>query len=167
MKIEAEIKEVYAVVKSSYPTCMGCYYPEDDYCEIYYAQSIGELFTLVSECLISPERGVSFDVYIIKALIYNGDIYSRAVSGDYIKDYSFMDDYKGNFISSQHITGEEYKKLIRDTTTSKQYRDILEEKKRRDELEKQRKLDEAKKKKAERKKKEYELYLKLKKEYNN
>lgn len=165
MKIEAKIQDIYVVVKSYESRAMGCYYPEDDYCEIYYARTLGELFTLISKRLIYPEGRTYFSIFKIKALIYNGEVYSKAVSGDYVRPSSFMGEYKDNFLSATSVEREEYNKLVEWTKSSEQYRLVLLEKKMRDEAEKLQKKKEAEKKEALRKKKEYENYLELRKKY--
>jgi len=165
MKIEAEIREVYVVVESSRHTFMGCYEPSEDYCEIHYAQTLGELFTLIAKHIIYPAKGFSFSVYKLKALIYNGEVYSRAVSGEYVRDSDFMDDYKGNFLSSSKIERKEYEEFVKWAKSSEQYRTILKEKRMRDKAEKLQKKKEAEEKDSLRKKKEYETYLELRKKY--
>lgn len=165
MKIEVEIREVYVVVKESSPYCMGQYYGEDDNCEIHYAQSLGELFTLIAKHLISPDKTRSFNIFKLKALIYDGEVYSRAVSGDYIDGCNFMDDYKGNFFSSSHIVGKEYEEFVKWTKSSEQYRTVLHHKRMRDKAEELKKKKEAEEKESIRKKKEYEHYLELRKKY--
>ena len=82
MKVEAEMKEMYKVILGDNGMCMGQYYPEDDWKESYYGETIEDILDQVNPIYY---KGLpkTFDMEKWKVLIYDGHIYDYEIVSNY------------------------------------------------------------------------------------
>lgn len=76
MKVEAEIKKSYKLQVYNQSTCMGCYYPEDDWDIVIFGETLEELRKKAAYAFIN--RGISVSLaYLteISALHYDGHVF--------------------------------------------------------------------------------------------
>jgi len=152
-----EIKEIYVCVICYDARCIcgQCY--DDSDTTFFYAKTDKELIRIISKHLLSESKD-TLEIYRVKAIIYNGEIYTKVI--DYISKGDYMDEYQEKFIFCEKLDTSPF---IDKAKKHKIYY-LLKEKKKEEKLQEQeRKKLEVKKKEREKRKKDYKRYLDLKK----
>lgn len=72
MKVEAELKTLYKITVGDDGVCMGHYYPEDDWEESYYGETLKEIAEEMSIEYINGYPMEKFSFEQVEVLIYNG-----------------------------------------------------------------------------------------------
>jgi len=152
MIVEAELKTVYKVLLGDNGMCMGQYYPEDDWEESYYGDTIEDIVKKINNiyCDVLPR---TFGLEKLEILVYDDNIYDYKLISEYhMYDYILK------------IERDLFYDLWNNDYYSNIRKNILDAKKiKQDREEKLFKI----KSTEEKKKKELEEYLKLKEKYEN
>jgi hypothetical protein len=155
MKVTAELKEMYKITVGDCGMCMGHYYPEDDWSESYYGNTVEEIAKKLNVIHFRrlPMDHFAFEKWNI--LVYEGKIYDHKLLASHSR-WS-----KETELKEEH---DEFFKLWNSDEYKESRKKRLEEEKIKEE--EKEKMERIKRKKEE-EQKELELFKKLNEKYGN